>query len=90
MKRIITLIMAMSFALAMGGCSYFKKGNKSSAAPAKTEKMADKKAAPAKSAGKKAAKGKRIYCSSKKTYAKGTACWHWKRGARIGKSAAKK
>lgn len=91
MKRTITLIIAMTFALSLGGCSWFKK--KSDPAPAHSEQM-DKKPMHKKGHGKKAMhkktskgvkKGKKILCNSKKTYDKGTPCWHWKRGARIGK-----
>ncbi|VAW80806.1 hypothetical protein MNBD_GAMMA12-2396 [hydrothermal vent metagenome] len=96
MKRTITLIIAMTFALSMGGCSMFKK---KSAEPAKAEQMDDKpmhkKHHPKKAmhhkkkTSKGVRKGKRILCNTKKTYTKGTACWHWKRGARIGKPAKK-
>jgi len=95
MKRTITLIVAMTFALSMGGCSWFKK--KSDPAPAKAEQMDkkpmkkhSKKMTHKKKTSKGVKKGKRILCSTKKTYAKGTPCWHWKRGARIGKASAKK
>lgn len=95
MKRTITLIIAMSFALSMGGCSWFKKKSGSSA-PAKTETMHSKKGMKkhkkpmhTKKTSTGTRKGKRILCNSKKTYAKGSPCWHWKRGARIGKPSPK-
>jgi hypothetical protein len=96
MRKIIMMMFVASIALSLGGCSWMKKvgnkikgGNKAKTeqtkdAPAKSEMKAETKTA-AKPAAKKKGKGKRIYCSKKKTYEKGTPCWHWKRGARIGK-----
>ncbi len=99
MKRTITLIVALTFALSLGGCSWFKK--KPTHSPADNGQM-DHKSMQKNMHGKKKAKavhhmkkgtskghrkGKRILCNSKKTYDKGTPCWHWKRGARMGKAA---
>lgn len=91
------LIFVASLALSLGGCSFLKKvGNKIKGGKKQnTEKTmksepapaATKEEAPAAAPAKK--KRKRIFCSSKKTYKKGTPCWHWKRGARKGKPAKK-
>jgi len=96
MKRTITLIVALTFALSLGGCSWFKKKSHSPSDDGQMDHktmqkdMHGKKKSKAthhkKKTSKGVHKGKRILCNSKKTYDKGTPCWHWKRGARIGKA----
>jgi len=85
-------MLAMSLVLALGGCSWTKKMAKKLKGSDKTKTeqtmKSDSKKSDEKSANKSAEsgnKGKRVRCSTKKTYDEGTACWHWKKGARIGK-----
>jgi len=93
MKKIMALSLIVTLALSLGGCSWVKKVGskiKGSDSPKsekmmkaedgakKGDKMSSKKSS---STGSK----KGVRCSTKKTYEKNSACWHWKRGARIGK-----
>ncbi len=90
MKRTIVLLIAISFGLVLSGCGMMKKmrGKKKESKPVTTQ-PAKTESAPEKMEEAPKSNSKRIFCSSKKTYKEGTACWHWKRGARKGQSAAK-
>ena len=97
MKKLLSLAFVLSIALGLSGCGFMKKvgakfkGKKenteqTSKAESKDEGKMEKKME--KKGHKKMASGKkhkRIHCSMKKTYEKNHPCWHWKRGARIGK-----
>lgn len=93
MRKIITLMFTISLVLSLGGCSWVKKvGNKIKGdGSAQTEQTADSandengSEKPAAKTASTASTASRVRCSTKKTYEKDTPCWHWKRGARIGK-----
>lgn len=90
MKRTIVLLIAISFGLVLSGCGMMKKmrGKKKDPKPVTTQPVKTE-SAPEKMEEAPKSNSKRIFCSSKKSYKEGTACWHWKRGARKGKSAEK-